>query len=375
MNKLIEIFKAGKHTAMSGETLTFSQADLQAAVAAYDPQVYEAPLVVGHPKLDDPAYGWAQGLSLTDDGKLLADPHQVDTEFSEIVNQGRFKKVSASFFAPDAPNNPKPGVWYLKHIGFLGAAAPAVKGLKSVAFAQNEQGVYEFTDWDQMSIASMFRRLREYIIGKDGIETADATLPAYEIEGLQINAVQEAPAMVTSSFSETQPDLTPKKDNDMTPEQQAEFDALKAENQALKDKEAAFAQAELSNKAQTIHAANVAFADALTQAGKLLPVHKDALVATLNTLDAPAATVEFGEGDAKAPLSSALKAMFEAMPKKVDFSEHGANKDTGKVVSFAAPHGHTVSQEGLELNSKANEYAKTHKVDYLTAVNAVSKGT
>jgi hypothetical protein len=45
---------------MSGQALAFSESDLQATVAAYDPAKHEAPLVVGHPTHDMPAYGWVQ---------------------------------------------------------------------------------------------------------------------------------------------------------------------------------------------------------------------------------------------------------------------------------------------------------------------------
>lgn len=371
MNTQIEIFKAGKHTAMSGQTLTFSESDLKASVAAYDPEVYEAPLVVGHPKLDAPAYGWAKSIKFADDGKLIAEPHQVDPAFSEIVQAGRYKKISAAFFAPDAPNNPKPGVWYLKHIGFLGAQAPAVKGLKSVQFAEDLEGVYEFADWDQMTIAGLFRRLREWMIAGDGVEAADRVLPAYEIESLQINAAQEKDPKYFSE-PETEPETNPEEDDDMTPEQKAKMEALEAENKALKDKEAAFAETQRAEQAKTIHAANVAFAESLTVAGKLLPAHKNAVVAVLDVLDAPAATVEFGEGDAKQPLSTALKGVFEALPKQVEFGEHGTGEQDTGTVAFAAPQGMAVATDKLELHAKALKYAEEHKVDFVTAVKKVS---
>jgi hypothetical protein len=35
--KRIEIFKPGKHTAMNGAVLNFSESDLAASAAAYDP--------------------------------------------------------------------------------------------------------------------------------------------------------------------------------------------------------------------------------------------------------------------------------------------------------------------------------------------------
>lgn len=371
MKTQIEIFKAGKHTAMNGTTLTFSDADLQAAAAAYDPAVYEAPLVVGHPKIDAPAYGWAKSIHFADDGKLVAEPHQVDAEFSEIVQAGRYKKISAAFFAPDAENNPKPGVWYLKHIGFLGAAAPAVKGLKSVSFSEDNQGVYEFADWDQLSIANLFRRIREMVIAKFGIEDADKHLPEYEINSLQINAAQHDDDRGGHKPYFSEPDQP--KDDDMTPEQKAKMEALEAENKTLKDKETAFAEAQAAEKTKAINAGNVAFAESLTQAGKLLPAHKDVLVAALNVLDAPSATVEFGEAEAKVPLSKALKTVFEALPKQVEFGEHAGNEKDDDAVAFAAPHGFDVDVAGMDTHQKALAYQKANNTDYLVAVQAVAK--
>ena len=54
----LEIFKAGIHTGMDGKQYTFTEEDVKASVEAYDPALFSAPLVVGHPKVEDPAYGW-----------------------------------------------------------------------------------------------------------------------------------------------------------------------------------------------------------------------------------------------------------------------------------------------------------------------------
>src|SRR5579859_6693046 len=105
-----EIFRAGQHTAVSGATIGFSEADLAGAVAAYDPALHEAPLVVGYPVMDAPAYGWVESLRLNGD-RLVATPSQVDAQFAELVQTGRYKKRSASFYPPDHPANPKPGNW------------------------------------------------------------------------------------------------------------------------------------------------------------------------------------------------------------------------------------------------------------------------
>ena len=138
--KQLHIFRAGIHQPMQGGALEFREADLAATAAAYDPALGEAPLVVGHPKTDAPAYGWVRALR-AEGGDLVAEPHQVEPAFAEMVQAGRFKKISASFYTPNHPSNPKPGAFYLKHVGFLGAAAPAVKGLRDVAFAADEADV------------------------------------------------------------------------------------------------------------------------------------------------------------------------------------------------------------------------------------------
>lgn len=125
--KAINIFKTGTHTSMGGAELNFSEADLQAVATSYDPKLHEAPIVVGHPKSDDPAFGWVKGVTF-EDGNLYAEPHQVDEAFAEMVADGKFKKVSAAFYAPGSANNPTPGSYHLRHVGFLGAQPPAVKG-------------------------------------------------------------------------------------------------------------------------------------------------------------------------------------------------------------------------------------------------------
>jgi len=60
----IRIARIGTFTSNEGIAVSFGAAELEAAAAAYDPQADPAPLVVGHPRLDDPAYGWVSGLRL-----------------------------------------------------------------------------------------------------------------------------------------------------------------------------------------------------------------------------------------------------------------------------------------------------------------------
>jgi hypothetical protein len=140
----VEIFRAGRHQSSGGAIVDIGAADLAATAASYDSALHEAPAVVGHPAHDRPAYGWVKRLKVQD-GALVAWFDQLDPEFAELVKAGRFKKISASFYRPDAATNPKPGRWYLRHVGFLGAQPPAVKGLKPAQFGDaGELGVVSF---------------------------------------------------------------------------------------------------------------------------------------------------------------------------------------------------------------------------------------
>ena len=154
----VEIFRAGKHTDSLGRTREFTAADLDRMVAGYDPAKHEAPAVVGHPKDNGPAYGWVEGMKRAG-GLLLAKFKQVAPEFEEMVRDGRFKKRSVSLY-PDGT---------LRHVGFLGAQPPAVKGLKDVSFAAGDDcSQYEFSEEDvpMDELEELKKKLAEAEAGK-----------------------------------------------------------------------------------------------------------------------------------------------------------------------------------------------------------------
>lgn len=167
----IEVFRAGTHTAMNGTTKTWTLEDLDHAVAAYDPAQHEAPLVVGHPKDNDPAYGWVEAAKREGD-RLLVKSKQVDPAFQEMVKAGRFKKRSISFYADGT----------IRHIGFLGAQPPAVKGLKDCHFAQGDEGL-TYEEATQGKLRQVLETIREAIVLAFEEEPAAET-PAGPIEAI-----------------------------------------------------------------------------------------------------------------------------------------------------------------------------------------------
>ena len=373
--KPLQIFKAGRHTTNSGVPLEFSESVVAAAAAAYDPKIHQAPIVIGHPKADNPAYGWISGLSFAE-GALEATPEQVDPEFAEIVTAGRYKKISAAFYAPDAPNNPVPGVYYLRHVGFLGAEPPAVKGLRTPEFAEAEEGVVEFSEWDDVTVASLFRTFREWLIGRFGQEEADKVIPGYQVSSLEQSAqraLQEAPSggeldqsfqdaakPVAPTFSESDPSTT--KETSVSPE---EATALAAENAQLKEQ---IRQQRLAG----LHAGNVAFAESLITAGKVLPAEQSVVVATLDHFSSQDNPVEFSEGEANKPVLDGLKALLDRLPKAVEFSEVATN---GEAPGGSLGDAQAIKKAAIEFQESESKAGR--EISYVQAVAHVvsqSKG-
>lgn len=376
MSKFIHIFKAGTHTAMSGQALSFSESDLQASARAYDPAVHEAPLVVGHPKADAPAYGWVKSLAYSENG-LHAEPDQVDAQFAELVGTGRYKKISASFYPPASPSNPVPGVYYLRHVGFLGAQPPSIKGLKPAEFADTDDCItIEFSEWDDVQNASLWRNMREWFIGKFGLETADQVVPQYAVQLLEQSAQDELKEAAAEGDGQDSPMPAfhePNPGDTMSAEQQARLAELEAENQRLKQQQADFAEAEKQRKTADNHAKNLMFAEGLIREGRLLPAQKDLLVSTLDFMAGQEQVIEFGEGDSKKPLLDAVKSdLFAKLPKQVEFGEvAGSQGDDANAVNFAAPNDYSVDAAGAAMVAKAKAYAAKHNVDFTTAIKAV----
>lgn len=365
----IEVFRTGTFTPMEGGSLTYSAADLKAIADAYDPETAPAPVVVGHPKTDAPAYAWAKSFDYDASAdRLYATVGEIDPAFSEVVKAGRYKKVSLSFFRPEDAANPVPGQWYPRHIGFLGAAAPAVAGLKNVQFSAKTPAATFSADFGEPGFeetASLLRSLRDFFIERFSLEEADKALPAYRLEWLAETEIRNAAKPAFSAPPKT-PDPTQKEPPAVTtptPEFAAREADVVAREMRLKQREAEIA-----------HDANVSFAESLVQDGKLLPVSRDRLVSILDAVPAETA-VSFTAGETAVPVAKALRDLLAAQPKVVSFGALDLGDDPGEgsgSASFAAD-GREVDPGGLELHRKAEAFQRQHPgTSYLDAVRAVS---
>lgn len=376
----IQIFKPGTVTSMEGVAVSFTAADLQGIAKRYDPALHEAPIIVGHPQHDAPAFGWVAGLSFAD-GALVADEQQVNDDFAELRRKGSFKKVSARFYTPDSKNNPTPGEYYLRDVGFLGAMAPAVKGLRTASFAEDagsqlvvsEISFGDLPAYSGSVIARMFRGMRDFLIADKGQEVADRVLPDWEVESLRemSQRASEEPndflrPIGSASFADhtttaaKEAALTTK-----TPEQlQADLDAANAQIADLK-------KADRARADKLRHEENVSFADTLVAEARWPAGAKDVLVASLDHLATPvdSGCVSFGEGDAAQPLHQVLREQLQAMPPVVSFAEV-AGKRSGA--------GAGLSDRQVADRAKAHQQrlsAKGQNISMSQAVDAVHAGT
>lgn len=360
LTRKVEVFRPGTFRAMNGQDYAFSTEDVAAMADKYDPERAPAPVVVGHPAHDDPAFGWAQGFEINDDGVLVAEIGDLAPEFVAAVEAGRYRKISMKFFPPDAASNPVPGSYYPRHIGFLGGAAPAVSGLKPVEFA--DAGSDELIEVSfslseaAESTASIMRRVREFFIAQFGLEAADQAVPEYHIRW-----IEEAGKSPEDEPGFTQP----------TEEKEPVMAKDDAQLQAR--------EAELARRERALmHAENTSFAEELVDANKLLPAQKDGVVALLDELSAgEAAEISFSDGGATKAVRPAqlLKDILSAQPDIVPLGQDVPGEEPASGVAFTSPDGLSVDQVDLELHRKAVSFqSRNPGTDYLAAVQAVQEG-
>lgn len=130
----IEMFRAGPQISSTGQELVFTENDLDQVIGSYDPLHHEAPLIIGHDQQDDtPALGWVRKIWRK--GKELWGKVELTPKAEQLIKDGVFKKVSSSFYLPEAETNPTPGKLSLRHLGLV--SIPAVKGL--TAFSEESE--------------------------------------------------------------------------------------------------------------------------------------------------------------------------------------------------------------------------------------------
>ncbi len=333
----IAIFKAGRHADMNGTTIEITNAHLKKTVAAYDPARWKAPLVIGHPHHDAPAWGWIASLSLKEE-TLFATLTELSPQVIDLVTQGQYRNVSASFYTPDATSNPVPGLFYLRHVGLLGAQPPAVKGLPQVAFHEPENQT-------ALAVGCDMATPKEWSTASTLPESMEHTMA----ENDEKNQLEQQRTQLTR-----------------------QEESLKAQALLFAEQEAQIAKREetlrqAENDLQQQKAAE--FVDGLIADGKILPRFREGLLTFMSFLS-QSGIVEFGEDQGQMGF---LKTFLQELPQQVEYAERTPKMGQDlKSAHFHLPDGYTADAEGMVMHTKILSWANAHKTDYLTAALAVS---
>ncbi|MBW2673861.1 MAG: hypothetical protein JRD89_10680 [Deltaproteobacteria bacterium] len=388
----IPIFKTGRHTDSARNIREWTEGDLDRIVDKYDPANHEAPIVIGHPEESAPAYGWAEKLK-REGGILYAKARDVVPEFADMVKKGLYKKRSISLY-PDLT---------LRHIGFLGATPPAVKGLSNMAFSGGDAVTIEFSDtpsWIWNNIADVFRSIRDWIIEKEGVETADQIIRDWNIEDIraQANKPEDDVAQVAYREKTNNKEVTTMEFKDKlkgllgtlgidvskipddalpgkAPEGSGAVMFSEADIEAAKKKAAAderkkteleFAEKERKTREDARKEEISTWCEAQVKEGRLTPaLVKYGVPEIMNSLASNEDIIEFGEAKEKATMYDRFKALFETeLPKLINFGEI-ATRDTD--VSGSGDAGgklETLTRKKMEGNDK---------LSYSEAFNAVQR--
>ncbi len=114
-----------------------TEAMVEGLAASYGESGHRAPVVLGHPKDNSPAWGWVTACEASE-GNLYCDL-EVTPEFTTLLSEGRFRERSVAFYDTNPP--------VLRHLGFLGATPPRIKGLEPINLSEYGEGaeVHTFT--------------------------------------------------------------------------------------------------------------------------------------------------------------------------------------------------------------------------------------
>lgn len=318
-----EIFKTGTHLSDKGISKEYTLDDLNFIANSYKPEEDEAPIVIGHPENNDPAFGWVSSLSVSDDGKLIADAPEdkLHPDFLNALKEGRYKKRSISL-TPEGK---------LRHIGFLGAAKPAVKGLSDIQFSSLSSEVYEF------EIAE------ENIVEKETVESEpeiDST--KYSELSQEINQLKESINSIQKNFSES------------------EFNSTKVIIEKLSSQLNSL-QSKLSNSDFA------SLLESKVDEGTLTPAIKDKVLAVSNFAQSQNFSEDFSASKFQADFNKHLIALVNSFPKII-YYENFAEKPEEEIIKDDSFLGMEVDSESKQLHQKALALMKKDNITYLNAV-------
>ncbi|HEX9740910.1 MAG TPA: hypothetical protein VGA29_09045 [Ignavibacteriaceae bacterium] len=307
-----EIFKTGTHTSDKGVTKDYSLEDLNFIADSYNPDEDEAPIVIGHPVDNSPAFGWISSLDVTADGKLVADApdDKLQPDFLNLLKQGTYKKRSISL-TPEGK---------LRHVGFLGGAVPAVKGLADIQFYQPSSNIFEF-DLEQVKQKEELNELSQKV---DELKTS--------LDNLSLN------------YSET--NSTKERLNEVL-----------SQVNSLRNK---ITQNELSD-----------YLDDKVTAGNLTPAIKEKLLSFSSFITSQNFSSDFSETKFQGDINNLLKDLSDSFPKIIHFENFAEKPDAVDEIKDEDYGDFSVDEQSKSLHKKALSIMKKDNISYIGAVKKI----
>lgn len=346
--KWIEIFRGGEQKDSLGRKHDGDKM-IDTALSLFNAEEHEPPVVIGHPKNNAPAFGWIQALK-KEGHSLFAKFKDTQPEFVDMVERGLFKKRSAAFY-PDGS---------LRHVGFLGAKPPAVKGLADIAFSEEDSLVFEFSDCSPQgqlkdclpqgqlkdcspqgqefhddfkfrAVSRIISNLRDFIIAKFDLDTANNIANIFDIETISepteekesplFSQQKESEVVMSGATTFSQADMDRAK-------QEAAEEARKKTRQEFEEKEndrVSKLEQNLIKQKEDLHKKEIrSFVESGVKDGKILPAwDKAGLTEFMEGLDYET-EIEFSDSDGKTVKTNQLdkfKCLLEILPKTVNFEE------------------------------------------------------
>ena len=346
----VEVFRAGTQTDSAGNTKTWTEEDLQTIASKYNNQsAHEAPLVVGHPKDNAPAFGWVEKLKAAGN-TLLASFKQVMPEFVDAVKEGRYKKRSISLYNDMT----------LRHIGFLGAVPPAVKGLADIKFNADDDFVTvefnednngnEYKDNNKKGETKMTKELQEQLDKANAdIKTFNETVAKLEEDAKAKDAKIAEYEEAAKKAEDKKPEEAPKK---------SEFE--EAAEKRMLEMEAKLAASEKKNRI----AEYKEFVKDLHSQGKMVSECQDTIIDLMEALHDKGEFEFAEEGETKkADILTKFKEYLEKQPTIVNMNE--VNTDAAKKNAKKSAND--------QINELAEAKVKEDKISYSEALSRVQE--
>ena len=362
----IDICRAGTWRDMQGHDVCLDEERLDRIVemhAAADP----APIVIGHPEADAPAYAWIEGLRRVGD-RLQAKLRDIAPSFREAVEAGRFSGRSIALQG-DA----------LRHVGFLGGRAPAVPGLVPTRFAAAPETVVAFIDDNEAEPPDDSRTDRPdslLPLGPGGDEDGDSLVSLSAPQGRR-EAEDDG-----NGNGENCPVAPPAGDEEdsgrvVLAEREA---SLAAREDALLAREAAAAADDRRRAAEAAVAPHV-------EAGRVLPAERPALIALFAALDGERGgddaggdddriTVSFASasgGEVQMPPAAILERFIEGLPRRIDYRTLAGGPVPGATAPTGSQESAGEDSERIAAEARTLMAAEAERGVTLTPAEAVDR--